>query len=123
MKKETLTKSEQELVDDICIILRKYRSLGVIRLAELMNKAIPCIMHYVYIVKCDDGTYYTGYTDNVPRRIEEHNNSEGAKYTRSRRPVKLVYNEAYITKSTALKRECFIKKLSRKQKIKLFRLE
>ncbi len=74
--------------------------------------------YYVYIVECSDGTYYTGYTRNISRRINEHNYSikKAAKYTRSRRPVKLVYSEVHNSVSSALKREYQIKKLSRKQK-------
>ena len=74
--------------------------------------------HFVYIVECSDGSYYTGYTTNIQRRLNEHNYSFklGAKYTRSRRPVKLVHQEEYPTRSQALKREHKIKKLSRKKK-------
>ena len=77
--------------------------------------------YYVYIVKCADGTLYTGFTTNIERRLDEHNYSikKAAKYTRSRRPVSLVYNEEYKTMSEALKREHAIKKLSRKRKIEL----
>ena len=77
--------------------------------------------YYVYIVKCADGTLYTGFTTNIERRINEHNYSirKAAKYTRSRRPVSLVHNEEYKTMSEALKREHAIKKLSRKRKIEL----
>lgn len=77
-------------------------------------------MHYVYIVKCSDGTLYTGYTNNLNRRIKEHNEGEGAKYTKGRRPVDLVYSEKFKTKSKALKREYRIKQLSRKKKFALF---
>ena len=74
-------------------------------------------MHWVYIVECSDGTYYTGYTKNVERRIKEHNYSKkGAKYTRSRRPVQLRYVECYETKQEACRREYEIKKLSRIKK-------
>mgnify|MGYP003642746190 CR=1 FL=1 len=75
-------------------------------------------LHYVYIVECADGTYYTGYTTSVERRLNEHNYSfkRGAKYTRSRRPVTLIHQETYPTRSQALKREHAIKKLSRKKK-------
>ena len=78
-------------------------------------------VHYVYIVECADGTYYTGYTVNVKRRLNEHNYSfkRGAKYTRSRRPVRLVYKEEYDNCSTALKREYEIKRMPRKKKIEL----
>lgn len=73
--------------------------------------------YFVYIVECADGTYYTGYTTDVNRRINEHNFSfRSAKYTRSRRPVRLVHKEVYDTLSEALKREYKIKKLSRKAK-------
>lgn len=76
---------------------------------------------YVYIVECADGSLYTGYTTDVSRRINEHNYSikRGAKYTRSRRPVKLVHTEEYLTISEALKREHQIKKMKRKDKEKL----
>lgn len=75
--------------------------------------------HFVYIVECADGSYYTGYTTDIQRRLNEHNYSftRGAKYTRSRRPVKLVYSEEHPTRSQALKRENSIKKLSRKKKL------
>ena len=72
---------------------------------------------FVYIVECADGSYYTGYTTDIQRRLNEHNYStRSAKYTRSRRPVKLIYSEEYTTLSEALKREHAIKKLSRKRK-------
>ena len=74
--------------------------------------------YYVYIVECADGTLYTGFTTDVARRLNEHNYSikKGAKYTRSRRPVKVVHIETFDTMSLALKREYRIKQLSRKQK-------
>lgn len=74
--------------------------------------------HFVYIVECADGSYYTGYTTDIERRLNEHNYSftRGAKYTRSRRPVKLIHSEKYPTLSEALKREHAIKKLSREKK-------
>mgnify|MGYP001418797185 FL=1 len=74
----------------------------------------------VYIVECADGTYYTGITTNTERRLLEHNYSfKSAKYTRSRRPVKLVYEEDSQNRSTASKREYEIKKMKRKDKIVL----
>ena len=78
-------------------------------------------MYYVYIVECADKTLYTGIATELERRVEEHNNSEkGAKYTRVRRPVKLVYSEEYPDRSTASKREYEIKKkMSRVEKLKL----
>jgi putative endonuclease len=78
--------------------------------------------NYVYILECSDKTLYTGTTNNIEKRIQEHNNTRtGAKYTRTRRPVKLVYVEACSTPSIALKREAEIKKLSRAQKLLLIR--
>lgn len=72
---------------------------------------------YCYIVKCADGTYYTGWTTDPERRVQQHNKGIGARYTKTRRPVKLVYVEPQADKITALKRERAIKALTRKQKI------
>ncbi len=72
---------------------------------------------FVYILECSDATYYTGCTNNLEKRLKEHNISKnGAKYTRMRRPVVLKYSEAFATLSKARKREAEIKRLSRKQK-------
>ena len=76
-------------------------------------------MHYVYIVKCADGTYYTGYTNDLERRINQHNAGEGAKYTKGRRPVKLVHSERFKSKSKAMQREYKIKQLARQRKIEI----
>ena len=78
-------------------------------------------MYYVYIVKCADDTLYTGIATELERRIEEHNTSDkGAKYTRVRRPVALVYQEEYPDRSAASKREYEIKKkMSRVEKLRL----
>ncbi len=76
-------------------------------------------MHYVYIVKCSDDTLYTGYTDNIEKRIITHNEGHGAKYTRGRLPVELCFFETYNTKSEAMSREYRIKQLSRKKKLEL----
>ncbi|MGL4797878.1 MAG: GIY-YIG nuclease family protein [Cellulosilyticaceae bacterium] len=73
-------------------------------------------MHYVYIVVCKDETYYTGYTIDIEKRLKVHNEGKGAKYTKMRCPVTLVYKECFPTKSEALKREYAIKQLTRKQK-------
>ena len=74
--------------------------------------------YYVYIVECSDRTLYTGWTNDIEKRIQEHNNGKnGAKYTRGRRPVTLIYRECCVNLSDALKREALIKKLSRKQKL------
>ena len=74
---------------------------------------------YVYILRCSDGTLYTGSTDDVARRAQVHNSGKGAKYTRCRIPVEVVYSEVCESYSAALKREYAIKQLSRKEKLKL----
>ncbi|WP_459479922.1 GIY-YIG nuclease family protein [Clostridium saccharoperbutylacetonicum] len=76
-------------------------------------------MNYVYIVECSDGTFYTGWTNNLKKRIEMHSNGTGAKYTRGRGPVKLVYNEQFEDKRDAMKREYEIKQMTRQEKILL----
>lgn len=76
-------------------------------------------MHYVYIVCCADGTLYTGWTTDLQKRIKAHNSGRGAKYTRGRGPVTLVYSQQMTDKSEALSREAEIKKLSRAKKLKL----
>ena len=73
-------------------------------------------MNYTYIVKCSDGTFYTGWTNDLTRRMEAHNQGRGAKYTKARRPVTLIYYETFETKEEAMKREYAIKRLSRKEK-------
>ena len=76
--------------------------------------------YFVYILKCSDNTLYTGVAIDVDRRLQEHNNSDkGAKYTRARRPVKLVYQEKLQDRSCACKREYEIKQLNRKEKLRL----
>lgn len=75
--------------------------------------------NYTYIVKCKDGTYYTGWTTNLEKRIKAHNEGKGAKYTRTRGPVELVYYEEYDDKIEAMRREYAIKQLTREQKEKL----
>ncbi|MGL5615776.1 MAG: GIY-YIG nuclease family protein [Sarcina sp.] len=76
-------------------------------------------MNYTYILECADKTFYTGYTNNLENRIKVHNSGLGAKYTRGRTPVKLLYYEEFESKSEALKREYAIKKMTRKEKEKL----
>lgn len=76
-------------------------------------------MHYVYVLECSDGTYYTGYTTNPERRVGEHNDGDGAKYTRGRTPVSLVHVEEYETRSAAMAREYEIKSYSRRRKNRL----
>ena len=75
--------------------------------------------HFVYIVRCSDNSLYTGYTNNIEARINKHNAGKGAKYTKTRRPVVLVYQEIYETKSEALRREYEIKTFTRQRKLKL----
>jgi putative endonuclease len=76
-------------------------------------------VHYVYIVRCADETLYCGWTTDITGRMQTHNEGRGAKYTRSRRPVTLVYSESFESKSEALKRERAVKKLSRAGKLSL----
>lgn len=76
-------------------------------------------MNYTYIVKCKDGTLYTGWTNNLEKRIKDHNDGKGAKYTKARLPVELVYYETFGTKEEAMSREYAIKQLSRKEKEEL----
>ena len=73
-------------------------------------------MHHVYVLSCADGTYYTGYTTDVDRRVAEHDAGEGAKYTRGRTPVELVHVEDFGSRSAAMSREAEIKRLSRAEK-------
>lgn len=76
-------------------------------------------MNYTYIVACADGTLYTGYTNDLQKRINAHNSGHGAKYTRSRLPVRLVYFEEFEEKGEAMRREYQIKQLSRAEKLAL----
>lgn len=76
-------------------------------------------MNYTYMVRCRDDSLYTGWTNHLEKRVEDHNSGRGAKYTRSRRPVELVYYEQFETKEEAMRREWEIKQLTRKQKEKL----
>lgn len=79
-------------------------------------------MNYTYMVECADGTLYTGWTSCLERRLKAHNQGrDGAKYTKVRRPVKLVYFEGYGTKEEAMSREYQIKRLSREEKLKLLK--
>ena len=81
-------------------------------------------MWHVYILECSDKTFYTGITNNLERRVNEHNSSKlGAKYTRGRRPVKLVYSCRKKDKSTASKEESRIKKLTRYEKTREFNIK
>ncbi len=76
-------------------------------------------MNYAYILRCADGTLYSGWTNDLEKRLAVHNSGKGGKYTRSRLPVELVYFEEFETQSEAMKKECQFKQLSREQKLKL----
>ena len=78
-------------------------------------------VHYAYIVKCADGTYYTGYTPDLARRIHLHNTGKGAKYTRGRGPVILVWCQEYRSRSRALSEEAMVKKMTRVGKERLIK--
>ena len=76
-------------------------------------------MNYTYILSCADGTLYTGWTNDLDRRLAAHNAGKGGKYTRVRLPVTLVYHEEYETKEEAMSREWAIKQMTRSQKMRL----
>ena len=76
-------------------------------------------MNYTYILKCKDNTFYTGWTNNLEKRLKDHNDGKGAKYTKARRPVVLAYYETFATKEEAMRREYVIKQMGRKEKEKL----
>lgn len=75
--------------------------------------------YYTYILRCSDRTYYTGYTNHLKNRLKAHNEGKGAKYTRGRLPVELIYYEVYETKEEAMRREWKIKQLDRRKKEEL----
>ena len=79
-------------------------------------------MAFTYILKCSDGTLYTGWTVDLEKRLKSHNGGRGSKYTRARLPVRLVYQESFTSRKGAMKREYEIKQLSRKEKEGLFKL-
>lgn len=76
-------------------------------------------MNYAYLLRCRDGSLYAGWTNDLAARLAAHNAGQGAKYTRSRRPVELVYAEGFATKEEAMSREWHLKRLSRAQKLSL----
>ncbi len=76
-------------------------------------------MAFVYIVECSDGTYYTGYTAHLERRVAAHNAGRGGRYTRTRRPVKLVFSEEQPDRPSAMRREVALKRLSHQRKAAL----
>jgi UV DNA damage endonuclease len=77
---------------------------------------------FVYLLRCADGSLYTGITKDVKRRCRQHNDGTASRYTRSRRPVRLVYQEVHFNQSLALKREAAIKALNRRGKLAMIRL-
>lgn len=80
-------------------------------------------VNYTYVVRCSDGSLYTGWTNDLEKRILAHNEGKGAKYTKTRRPVELIYYEEFPTKEEAMSREWKIKHMSRKQKLKMIRAD
>ncbi len=76
-------------------------------------------MNYTYILRCSDNTLYTGWTNDLQKRLEAHNSKKGAKYTKSRTPVRLVYYEEHLAKEDAMRREFAIKRLTRAEKLAL----
>ncbi len=80
-------------------------------------------MYFVYILKCKDGSLYTGIATDVERRFKQHQNGKGGHYTSSRQVVAILYKEEHPDRSSALKREAQIKKLSRKEKLELINIE
>lgn len=76
-------------------------------------------MNYTYLLQCADNTYYCGWTNDLDKRVKTHNEGRGARYTRCRRPVVLVHYEEFASREEAMKRECAIKKLNKKQKQQL----
>jgi putative endonuclease len=77
--------------------------------------------HYIYILECGDGTYYTGYTNDLVQRLERHQEGKGAKYTRGRGPLKLVFQESFCTKQEAMRMEFAVKKLNRSEKERIIK--
>ena len=77
-------------------------------------------MNYTYLVRCAVGSLYCGWTNRLEERVRAHNEGKGARYTKSRRPVELVYYEAFATKEEAMRREAAIKQMTRKEKLALF---
>ena len=80
-------------------------------------------LNYTYILECKDGTYYTGWTNNVEKRLKDHNEGRGAKYTKARLPVSLIYYEEFQTKEEAMRREYAIKHMTRKEKEKIMKMQ
>lgn len=99
----------------------KAKEVAVGKLLGDLKNGEPDSAWFVYILRCVDGSLYTGISTDVPRRLEQHNAGTASRYTRSRLPAVLVYQEAQISRSLALKRELAIKALSRQEKEMLIR--
>ena len=80
-------------------------------------------MNYTYILRCSDGTLYTGWTNHLEKRLSDHNRGKGAKYTKGRTPVSLAYYETFATREEAMRREWEIKQMTRPEKLKLLEKE
>src|SRR5690625_1826757 len=93
--------------------------MRMIRIQRRPRRLYMANKHYIYILQCNDGTLYTGYTVNVEKRVKLHEAGKGAKYTRGRGPFKLLYKESFPTKSAAMKREHEIKQWNREKKLSL----
>ena len=97
-----------------------YASLGTL-LSEVDYQRVQVMSWYVYILKCSDNTYYTGVTKDLKRRVDEHNGDDkkAAKYTKSRRPVRLFWSGPHESRSSACQREAAIKRMKRTEKVEL----
>ena len=85
----------------------------------MINRETMTKVNYAYILECKDGTYYTGWTNNLEKRLKAHNDGKGAKYTKARLPVSLIYYEEFQTKEDAMRREYAIKHMTREEKCRL----
>ncbi len=86
--------------------------------SRLLNAPMPQ-RAFIYILRCADGTLYTGYTTDLDRRVKQHKSGNGGRYTRTRTPIELVYSETFRSKHKAMQREISIKRLPRKKKLEL----
>lgn len=87
-----------------------------------LRRAEGQVVNYTYILKCRDGSLYTGWTNDIENRLDNHRSGRGAKYTKGRGPLELVYLEVFDTKSEAMRREAYIKRLTKNQKIDLLKV-
>lgn len=100
---------------------RRYDGIADLTRLSKEGAALGKDTHYAYLLLCADGTIYSGYTTDPERRAAEHNSGKGAKYTRTRLPVRLVRTESFPTKSEAMRREAALKRLSHAEKLLLIR--